>query len=475
MDQSVHVVSYHIINLRHTMTSLHEDPDQLKLADVETWKRILAELSLESPSEDIRNCLKVYDPEKPTKQNTKMLKSCKKGTIIKTLEFLSKQSVDENTNKEDIVQKLCLKIQNYFPDICQICNSSYTFNFHDKAFMQCVSCGQEVHKTCYLKLLKGMNLIDEKEAVVGTIFNIPGICYLCPACQQETVNFPFKIDDNVSNHSEENDNESLCQETTANHTPRRALPITPKVIIDKKNKTLPEFVGRTDFLKKKFQNELDSWSKVTSEDTTNNYEDMQKNEKNKSEASSRKNESQKGTELVCKYYKKGRCKHGLKGRNCNFLHPKACPKLMKFGNKGPNGCKQGVNCPNFHPRMCATSLRYGECLVDSCTFTHIKGTKRKVFQSLEEGNKQSQQSPQNFQSKENDFLPILEKFKSDILQEMDVRIARMTPPTSTLMNHNQNNQMYQYSSPYPCQTQQQEWIQPQHQQWEMRKHPISNC
>ena len=56
------------------MTSLHEEPDQLKLADVETWKRILAELSLESPSEEIRNCIKAYDPEKPTKQNTKTLK-----------------------------------------------------------------------------------------------------------------------------------------------------------------------------------------------------------------------------------------------------------------------------------------------------------------------------------------------------------------------------------------------------------------
>ena len=379
------------------MTSLSEEPDQLKLADVETWKRILAELSLESPSEDIRNCVKAYDPEKPTKQNAKTLKSYKKGTIINTLEFLSKQPIgDADINEEDIIQKFCLKIQNYFPDICQICNSSYTFKFHDKAFMHCVSCGQEVHKTCYLKLLKEMNLIDENEAVKGTLFSIPGICYLCPACQQDTISFPTKTD--VSTHSDDNEDEYLSQETTVNHTPRRALPITPKVIIDEKQKSIPEFVGRTDFMKKRFQNELDSWSKVISEDTTNKHDDIRDIGPNKPEASSKTNEASskkngfpKGTELVCKHYKKGRCKHGLKGRNCNFSHPKACPKLMKFGNKGPNGCKQGVSCPNFHPRMCASSLRYGECFVDSCTFTHIKGTKRKAFQTVEERNNTSQQ------------------------------------------------------------------------------------
>ena len=457
------------------MASLHEDPDQLILADVEIWKKILAELALESPNEDIRNCVKAYDPEKPTKQNAKALKICKKTTIINTLEFLSKQSIDADTNKEDIIQKLCLKIQNYFPDICQICNSSYTFKFHDKAFMQCVSCGQEVHKDCYLKLLKDMNLINENEEIRDSLFNIPGICYLCPACQQETINFPVKID--VSTNADDNDDEYQSQETTVNHTPRRALPITPKVIINEKQNSLPEFVGRTNFMKKRFQNQLDISSKVTSEDTTNKHDDIQ-DTGNKSEASLMKNRFQKGTELVCKYYKKGRCKHGLKGKNCNFSHPKACPKLMKFGNKGPNGCKQGVNCPDFHPRMCASSLRYGECFVDSCTFTHIKGTKRKAFQSGEEGNKPLQQSPQNqnFQNKENDFLSVLEKFKSDILQEMDVRIARMTPTSSVLANHNLNNQPYQYNPPYPCQTQQtqqQEWIQPQ--QWEMRQHLMSKC
>ena len=152
-------------------------------------------------------------------------------------------------------------------------------------------------------------------------------------------------------------------------------------------------------------------------------------------------------------------------------------KLMKFGNKGPNGCKQGVNCPNFHPRMCASSLRHGECFVDSCTFTHIKGTKRIASHSVEEGRKISHQPPKikNFQNKENDFLTILEKFKTDILQEMDIRIARMAPPTSTMTNQNQNNQPYQYNPPYPCQTPQQEWIHPQHKQWEMRQNPMLQC
>ena len=70
------------------------------------------------------------------------------------------------------------------------------------------------------------------------------------------------------------------------------------------------------------------------------------------------------------------------------------------------------------------------------------------------------------------FSVLKEKLKFDILQEMDVRIARMTPTSSALTNHNQNNQPYQYNPPYPCQTQQQEWIQPQQQQWETRQHLV---
>ena len=58
---------------------------------------------------------------------------------------------------------------------------------------------------------------------------------------------------------------------------------------------------------------------------------------------------------VCRFYQQGNCKHGRKGLDCPFDHPKACRKLLKYGNKG-TGCKDGSKCINFHPRMCSNSI-----------------------------------------------------------------------------------------------------------------------
>ena len=149
---------------------------------VETWKRVLAELVEKAQNDSIRNCLRLYDPEKPSKDNIKALKSCRKGTIIETLNFLAKTKI-EDLKKDEAIDKLCLKIKNYFPDICQICDQSYTVKFDDKFLMKCGSCGQEVHQPCYIKLLKTMNLLDENEELRDLVYNIPGIYYLCQSCQ----------------------------------------------------------------------------------------------------------------------------------------------------------------------------------------------------------------------------------------------------------------------------------------------------
>ena len=39
-----------------------------------------------------------------------------------------------------------------------------------------------------MDLLKKMNLIDENEKIVDYLFEIPGLFFLCPSCQQDTVN-----------------------------------------------------------------------------------------------------------------------------------------------------------------------------------------------------------------------------------------------------------------------------------------------
>ena len=112
---------------------------------VESWKRIIAELALKAPNDIIKGCIKTYDPEKPTQQNVKSLKACRKDTIKQTLKFLSKVTA-KDSKKEDMIDKLCLKIKNFFPDTCQICNLSYSFKLEDRPLLKCGSCGQEVHR-----------------------------------------------------------------------------------------------------------------------------------------------------------------------------------------------------------------------------------------------------------------------------------------------------------------------------------------
>ena len=79
---------------------------------------------------------------------------------------------------------------------------------------------------------------------------------------------------------------------------------------------------------------------------------------------------------ICFFYRKGICKHGPAGKECKFRHPKVCKKLANHGNKGELGCKLGRKCTMFHPMVCRNSQRRNECLLESCRFLHIKGTRR---------------------------------------------------------------------------------------------------
>ena len=85
---------------------------------------------------------------------------------------------------------------------------------------------------------------------------------------------------------------------------------------------------------------------------------------------------------ICKNYRRGTCKHGASGKNlisgspCHYRHPRKCPKFIKFGRNGTNGCDK-ERCELFHPILCRNSVRNSECLNKSCTYTHLKGTARK--------------------------------------------------------------------------------------------------
>ena len=119
----------------------------------------------------------------------------------------------------------------------------------------------------------------------------------------------------------------------------------------------------------------------------------------------------------------------LRGKNCTYDHPAACKKLLKHGNRGPNGCTLGPKCDKFHPKMCVTSLKKKECFRNSCKLVHVVGTKRK--KSKTESNAESSidtpinqdLKPAPDTSNENPFLEALQAMRRDIMKELDQRLA----------------------------------------------------
>lgn len=94
-------------------------------------------------------------------------------------------------------------------------------------------------------------------------------------------------------------------------------------------------------------------------------------------SSVRENKTAQKSTQVCKHYLKKKCKHGMKGEECEFLHPKLCRKYMKFGDKKRGGCKKGMGCTYHHPALCWKASNGSQCRRETCKFLHPKGIKSK--------------------------------------------------------------------------------------------------
>ena len=74
---------------QYTKKSSSDAPVEL----LDCYKKALAELTEETSNEAIKNCIRLYDPEKSTKENIRTFKTCRKDPILDTLNFLSKSNV----------------------------------------------------------------------------------------------------------------------------------------------------------------------------------------------------------------------------------------------------------------------------------------------------------------------------------------------------------------------------------------------
>ena len=286
--------------------------------------------------------MRLYEYGKSIRHLEKTFNQCTKVVLENTLQYLNVEDQSKYV-KPTIINNLICRVQNLLPDCCSICNESYSIRNGDHPFLECVVCGQEVHKPCIVNILGE----DTDAANIQQLyhpFNLPGIHYICHPCEVSTL--PHK-DTGLKKKGKK----LKSDETQYNNN-------LPDIRIVNQSQTIS---GATDRVIEEIS-DTDSINDNDNEVNANvEIDPVNKNSKIK----------------ICRFYLKGNCKHGIKGSDCSFNHPKAFCKLLQHGTRASKGCNKGNKCELYHPKMCMSSVREGICYHKECKFIHVKGTKRK--------------------------------------------------------------------------------------------------
>ena len=356
-------------------------------------QNVIAELLVDAPSSNVKDCIKAYEYGKNLKQlhAAFMLFSCE--VITDTLNYLNVVGREEYV-KSSNAQTLVCRIQNLLPDICGFCNDVYCVKNNDVSLLSCDMCGQEIHHKC----LEGMiskNVAENDNISIETLtknklmkivnpLGIPGWVYICNVCRKDHL---------------PDENSGLKKKAKNANSQNNIEP--PK----NKDAEVTPLDGNKES-EKGGGNEGDDHEKQ-SDDEKQPEDDKQP---------------------VCRFYLRKQCKHGMKGDGCAFSHPPICQKLLNFGHS-KRGCK-GKGCKSIHPKMCNHSLRSKECSYKNCKFYHVKGTKyvEEVGHKPDLTDHKCDETALSSEDIGNNFLgqkQCLESVKLEILEAMDIKIATL--------------------------------------------------
>ena len=440
-------------------------------AKILSWEKIIAELCASAPDDIVKQCLRNYDASKSTKElKVHFNTHCLKEPILKTLNYLG--WYPSKVNKSELIDMLLLRVKNFFPDICGFCKQEYCIKIKNISLLACSSCGQECHNEC---LIENFTKLGLETSDYLKLLQLPGIHFLCNSCEEQTIlniktNKIYEQFDNPAptlnscEQSETADSTSLISPPTPVSEPIPTCDsdiqqyISPTVIVDKTQfsssdesdvesewhdtHNVSKTAHRTNFMKRQNEVSKDLNQHLTSE-SVNTRSEADNKEKPKN---------------VCKFLRKGSCKHGMSGKKdggCRFFHPKLCNRFIQHGTRQPRGCNKGNSCQFLHPQMCMNSLRKQECFDQQCRFNHIKGTKR-VQQTFGVGDgtsKQNIQPPPSHQqpppppphdttqhqhnnTPNQNFLELVQLMKSDI----DMKIHALSVQLQQMIFHHQKQQ-----------------------------------
>ena len=273
--------------------------------------------------------------------------------------------------------ELICRVQNLLPDVCLVCKETYCVKLTDKPIASCVRCGQGCHDVCFLQAMgKTKEELDESNNFGVSILNpfAPlGLYYICGHCKDEVI--PSKDHLKIKKKGIPANLQAAAQHQSRESTTNAA----PSGTVNQSALQQDEAASDTS---------QDGQQDAHHEQLTDRGPPPPPEEALSQQRIARQNNSQPpanhqrndGSEPpVCKFYKQGRCKHGVSGKKegvCRYRHPKPCRKFLTSGNHQRRGCTLGSQCQFFHPKMCNSSLRERKCYREDCTYMHIKGTIR---------------------------------------------------------------------------------------------------
>ena len=340
--------------------------EAVRAADVQN---IIAGYCVDAPCEKVRDILRLYSPGNSyAKQKTIFNNRSNKADMVKTLQFLGEShSSWKEVKKIDCAHKLHYRIQNLMPEECGVCKETYVVSKSDTSLLACSICGHEVHHKCYQSLLEKN---EEGLSIVEALKKMPGFHHLCPSCEDDI------IPDDKLTTSVDSEDPPPASPPFSQQPQQHPLQLQKQQQQQKQQPQQPPQQQKQPPQQQQQHKESGNPNSHESIDRseTKNSSSLSPNE---GEEDLSKDDKECKKTPVCRHYKNNTCRFGMKGKGCEFEHPKRCTKLMNYGTKTGKGCNLGKNCTSFHPKMCPMSISNGECYDTHCNLCHVKGTKRK--------------------------------------------------------------------------------------------------
>lgn len=343
---------------------------------------VIAELVVQSTSQDVTNVLRLYKAEMTTAQLTKVFDSKPKPHLIDTLTFLGVTDQQEFV-KPAVISKLISRIQSYFSDHCSMCDTEYSIKLGEITYLECAICGQGIHLPCLARKL-GKNMDELKTLTPAEIRNLidphglPGLHYLCSYCAHDVIPNPNagrlktkkepKAKKPKVSHSQMDDEPADTNKgNDASKSPH------PSDVTDRQSRD-PNHAG-PDIPDDSSDSDEEHEAEPEPPVMPNRMIHKSGQDSNAPDKPIQA-ETKKKNKAICRFFRKGTCRHGPKGEECSFSHPAICQKLINHGANDKRGCKKGKSCKDFHPKMCPSSVSTHECLNTMCKLYHVKGTRR---------------------------------------------------------------------------------------------------